>query len=90
MDSVERLSQYLAENSVHREKARPTVHKLEKRIDMRTQGLSSTIALSGNVDLESAKKGMVRTALLVRVVWLTYPDRPPESIWVNSPKRRPS
>lgn len=26
---------------------------------MRTQGLSSTIALSGNVDLESAKKGMV-------------------------------
>lgn len=57
--SVERLSQYLAENSVHREKARPTVHKLEKRIDMRTQGLSSTIALTGNVDLESAKKGMV-------------------------------
>ncbi|KAJ9124540.1 hypothetical protein QFC24_003332 [Naganishia onofrii] len=55
---MERLSQYLTENSTYREKARPTVHKLEKTIDMRKQGLSSTIALSGAVDLESAKKGM--------------------------------
>ena len=32
---------------------------------MRTQGLSSTIALTGNVDLESAKKGMVSTIFMV-------------------------
>lgn len=73
MSSMERLSQYLAENSTYREKARPTVHKLEKTIDMRKQGLSSTIALSGAVDLESAKKGMVCRISCIFIAPLAQP-----------------
>jgi ATP-binding cassette subfamily F protein 3 len=56
---AERLSTYLAASSSSRQKVRPAVHRLEKAIDMKNTGMSSTIALSGQVDLEHGGKSQV-------------------------------
>lgn len=56
---IGRLTAYLETSSSGRQKARPTVHRLEKAIDMKTSGMSTTIALSGQVDLEHGGKSQV-------------------------------
>lgn len=56
---ITRLSTYLEASSSGRQKTRPTVHRLEKAIDMKTSGMSTTIALSGQVDLEHGGKSQV-------------------------------
>jgi ATP-binding cassette subfamily F protein 3 len=57
---ISRLASYLEASSSGRQKARPAVHRLEKAIDMKTSGMSTTIALSGQVDLEHGGKSQVR------------------------------
>jgi ATP-binding cassette subfamily F protein 3 len=60
---ISRLSTYLEASSSGRQKTRPTVHRLEKAIDMKTSGMSTTIALSGQVDLEHGGKSQVRLVI---------------------------
>jgi len=60
---ITRLGTYLEASSSGRQKTRPTVHRLEKAIDMKTSGMSTTIALSGQVDLEHGGKSQVGVVL---------------------------
>ncbi len=52
-----RLVEYLETQSSKRIRKAPTITKLDKTIQMRSQAMSATIAMSGKVDLESNSKG---------------------------------
>lgn len=64
---VGRLTTFLEASSSKRQKARPTVHRLEKAIDMKTTGMGSTIALSGAVDLEHGGKSQASRVDIVKL-----------------------
>lgn len=55
--SMARLVEYLESQSSKRVRKTTTATRLEKAIQMRSQAMSATIAMSGKVDLESNTKG---------------------------------
>lgn len=54
---MSRLVEYLESQSSKRVRKTTTATRLEKAIQMRSQAMSATIAMSGKVDLESNTKG---------------------------------
>ena len=56
-NSVSRLFAYLESQSSKRTRRPTTVARLDKTIQMRSQAMSATIAMSGHVDLDSVNKG---------------------------------
>jgi ATP-binding cassette subfamily F protein 3 len=55
--SIARLIEYLESQSSKRVRRATTATKLDKSVQMRSQQMSATIAMSGTVDLDSVNKG---------------------------------
>jgi ATP-binding cassette subfamily F protein 3 len=64
---MDRLVHYLELQSEKRVRKAPTITKLDKRIEMRSQAMSATIAMSGAVDLESNTKGQASRVDLAKL-----------------------
>ncbi|KAL1406372.1 hypothetical protein Q8F55_008071 [Vanrija albida] len=56
-DFMDRLIKYLESQSSKRVRRATTATRLDKTVDMRSQKMSATIAMSGTVDLDSVNKG---------------------------------
>ena len=65
--STARLVEYLESQSSKRIRKSTTVAKLDKTIQMRSQQMSATIAMSGTVDLESNTKGQASRVDLAKL-----------------------
>lgn len=66
-DFIGRLVTYLESQSSKRIRKAPTVTRLDKTINMRSQVMSATIAMSGKVDLESNTKGQASRVDLTKL-----------------------
>lgn len=65
--SMQRLVEYLESQSSKRVRRTTTATKLDKSVQMRSQQMSATIAMSGTVDLDSVNKGQASRVDLVKL-----------------------